>query len=583
MAITEEGIYYPDDYEKKADIPNDMKKMAESIGTIFAKQNTQIQENQDNYIHIETEQSATINVQDCSNLPAKIDIFGSSEQKMRSGKNKLDIALLAKELTNGISYTFENKKIHVEGTATATTPSSIVNVTDKLEVGKKYILSINKSNSDNVIATASIQYNDGTPQVWVTSFTFSENMQAVNIYLQVANNTTVNVDVAVQLEEGEVATDYEEFGVSPSPIFPSKIENVEGNIDITKCNKNFFNCFKWYKMNNAGGYPIAIPDNNSAIEIIEETKNSIKFNQEVAYCGVLSEYIPVKMGEIFTLSFNYLNINRLYITQYDKTKTRIKELNNTANMNATTFTVEQDGFITIAFSYSSTTPNENTIEITNIQLEAGNIKTDYITNEQQIITFPLEEGQKLYEKSYLADNGIHHKRKQIALDGTETIRIYNWSTPHERTTIFEVGNIISKKSDSIKLCNYFKVVKNTTENLNKDEEYCLSVITGAVWFSVSNEIATTVEQFKNWLAQKKQEGKPLIIEYDLLEEEIEEYTEEQQEAYNQLQNIIPYKLITNISTEKAGLVFKYIADTKTYIDNKYNSLAQKILNLAGGN
>lgn len=41
MATTENGIYYPNDYSKKADVPNDMKKMAESIDPIAAsiKQN----------------------------------------------------------------------------------------------------------------------------------------------------------------------------------------------------------------------------------------------------------------------------------------------------------------------------------------------------------------------------------------------------------------------------------------------------------------------------------------------------------------------------------------------------------------
>lgn len=35
MAITEKGIYYPNDYEQSADVPEDMKKMAESVEEIF--------------------------------------------------------------------------------------------------------------------------------------------------------------------------------------------------------------------------------------------------------------------------------------------------------------------------------------------------------------------------------------------------------------------------------------------------------------------------------------------------------------------------------------------------------------------
>ena len=31
MAITKNGTYYPDDYNKTADVPEDMKKLAESV------------------------------------------------------------------------------------------------------------------------------------------------------------------------------------------------------------------------------------------------------------------------------------------------------------------------------------------------------------------------------------------------------------------------------------------------------------------------------------------------------------------------------------------------------------------------
>lgn len=628
-----------------------------------------------------------VSIKNDKETKGQISLIGNSFQQNRSGKNLVDISLFAKEELNGISYTYENKKIHVEGTATAIAPSSIVNVADKLEVGKKYILSINKSNSDNVIATASIQYNDETPQSWVTSFTFSENMQAVNVYLQVANNTTINVDVTAQLEEGEVATSYEEFGASPNSIFPSPIENTGDNIQLLDNT--------WSKCVVSAGYPIKSPDSNNTVTITSSNTKELTFSSSNTYQGIMSDFILAKKGEKFTISFeSYKNINRMYIEQYDENKSRVSSLApNTSTISSKTVTATQDGYIIVGFanteakndmkvnkvklekgaistSYSPcdcgnidiTKCNKNlfdgifsqgydsngnitssnqfvcntnlinveenesytisnnlnlkivsiayykdniftgfqsnmnlatitipqnvnqirfnlyrepTLDVSNFtffQFERNTTATNYIEHEEQIITFPLDEGQKMYECSYLADNGIHHKRKQIILDGTETIRIYNWSTPHENTTIFEVGNIISKKSDSIKLCNYFKTVKNTTENLNKDEEYCLSVITGAVWFSVSNEIATTVEQFENWLAQKKQEGKPLIIEYDLLEEEIEEYTEEQQEAYNQLQNITLYKDTTNIfSVNNISPSFKVqYKNTTKYLDFNNN-------------
>lgn len=41
--------------------------------------------------------------------------------------------------------------------------------------------------------------------------------------------------------------------------------------------------------------------------------------------------------------------------------------------------------------------------------------------QEQNISFPLAEGQKLMEGDYLADDGVHHKMGEVVLDGTE-----NW-------------------------------------------------------------------------------------------------------------------------------------------------------------
>ena len=35
MAITKKGIYYPDNYDKVADVPADLKKLAESVDTLI--------------------------------------------------------------------------------------------------------------------------------------------------------------------------------------------------------------------------------------------------------------------------------------------------------------------------------------------------------------------------------------------------------------------------------------------------------------------------------------------------------------------------------------------------------------------
>ena len=97
----------------------------------------------------------------------------------------------------------------------------------------------------------------------------------------------------------------------------------------------------------------------------------------------------------------------------------------------------------------------------------------------------------------------------------------------------------------------------------------------------------TLEKWKKWLSQQKEAGTPVIVELELAEEEIEPYTEEQQEAYNKLQNVLSYYNVTNVFTDKALLEFKYIADTQTWtvnlVKNEIANTNQQILEIAGGN
>ena len=134
-----------------------------------------------------------------------------------------------------------------------------------------------------------------------------------------------------------------------------------------------------------------------------------------------------------------------------------------------------------------------------------------------------------------------------------------------------------KKSSTL-ICNYFKNYRNIGNYIG----VCNNDTADRIYMAVSEEI-TTVEQLKAWLAEKKTEGTPVIVEYELAEEEIEPYTPAQQEAYNKLQNVLSYKTVTNVFTDKALLEFKYIADTQTWVLNKLNNINQELLNIAGGN
>ena len=86
----------------------------------------------------------------------------------------------------------------------------------------------------------------------------------------------------------------------------------------------------------------------------------------------------------------------------------------------------------------------------------------------------------------------------------------------------------------------------------------------------------SVEDFKAWLSDTK----PVI--YAVLETPIEtDLPEEVMDAYHQLTMYYPNTTIMTDSNPPAGICVEYIADTKTYIDQKYNDLQKQLDILIG--
>lgn len=192
-------------------------------------------------------------------------------------------------------------------------------------------------------------------------------------------------------------------------------------------------------------------------------------------------------------------------------------------------------------------------EIKNVEGDVNVAVANKEKEEQQSITFPLAEGQKLMKGDYLADNGIHHKRKQIELDGTE-----NWLTYPAANQFYITLNDSKAKNNEISIMsNYYKGIPFANRNLNSDKECAISE---AGTLAVFTKDYTNVSDFKAYLAQKKEDGTPVIVEYELAEEEIEAYTPEQQEAYNQLCNLKAYEEETNVYSEnEISPIFKVTA------------------------
>lgn len=187
----------------------------------------------------------------------------------------------------------------------------------------------------------------------------------------------------------------------------------------------------------------------------------------------------------------------------------------------------------------------------NIELKATNGLEETDENyQEQVATFPLSEGEKLYQGSFLNDNGKNHTRKQYEFTGNETGWNYNSAQNAFWIRNSEITNC--KIQAHAKLCNYFPYTSEsyTVAPANTLCENSNSTIPMFI-FKVSTDVANSLETWKTWLQNHN-----LIVEYELAEPEVVPYTEAQQEAWNKIKNLTLFEGVNHISSD-ANMVLKY--------------------------
>lgn len=144
------------------------------------------------------------------------------------------------------------------------------------------------------------------------------------------------------------------------------------------------------------------------------------------------------------------------------------------------------------------------------------VDTDYAPHEEQDISFPLAQGQKLMQGDYLADDGIHHVMAEDTVSGTTA------------------------------------TLSDAKEN---GSYYCTQSTAG----TLSGQVATFDSEVTD-----------ATIQYQLAEEVIDPYTEEQQAVWEQIKALRTYKPVTHISSTDevpATVNVTYVKDLETVINN----------------
>lgn len=193
--------------------------------------------------------------------------------------------------------------------------------------------------------------------------------------------------------------------------------------------------------------------------------------------------------------------------------------------------------------------------------------SNYIKNQEQNIVFPLNEGQRLYKNSYLAEDGTHHKRNQIELDGTENWialnKIYYMQVSDKRSNKVNTKNAIM--SNQFLQTEYMEGGGSLDKGYMTERYYTAGNLN--VFFNYDDGEGG-VSNWKTYLASQKTAGTPVILEYELAEEKIEPYTSDQTQKFNEIQKLKSYSDETNIySTDEIKPIFDVEAfkDLETYI------------------
>lgn len=366
----------------------------------------------------------------------------------------------------------------------------------------------NFTNSTDIKPTTIITLSNNKKKFSI-SFEIKEEAE-VSISLQpYDNNSKILYIENLKLEQGLIATPYSPYNCS--------------NVNIKVQDKNFLNVPTNYVLTG-----------NEIIDLSLTAGDYIISWDDIVTEGTITNMLMVFYYEDETTYSRYISPSYA---------SKSLQLNATKNITKVII-YSQDGYNS---SQNVTTTFKN--------LMISKNRGDYVSHEEQSFTFPLAEGQKLMLGDYLADDGIHHKRRQVVFDGTE-----NWYQYGSNIALEEWDNRLTPqhRSDKIQgyLCN-IAVEGQPSDSLNNNTFATYNNIT--VDWIVFN-INTSVEEWKLYLAEQYANGTPVVVEHELAEEEIEPYTAEQQTAYNQLQNLNLYEDINNFSFE-SGL---YPISTLTY-------------------
>lgn len=486
--------------------------------------------------------------------------------------------------------------IKINGTATADTFSFIGNdIMDIFENGKTYYAYTNNENFEVLFELYGVDIE--VPIKTVDNFVMNSEYTRINLVFKGTNlngKTYNNEEIGIKIEEGKI-TKYSPYGQGSSsfiiangdktqkqefvlpiqkPMLKEDYFDFKNKKEIHSWSKTIFTGEEKWALNatytNTIRFSLGVSYLN-ANKIGYCNRSFIRttqahgdyeymfYNSDLLYFNILKSSLPADKqnlegftellkqwnneGKPLELYYQTGEIEELILTdeqiavgqQIDKAKLYL----GTTNIYSDD---EIAPYFTLVYNHILPSPSpEAPSEIQNIRDSIKIKLSNQDGSKTKRINFPLSEGQKLMQGDYLADDGIHHVRKQVELDGTD-FSLY--SNQVAGRTIYKISafsnNNNFKTYDSSILCNILKQGTSSNGNnyLNNNGS------SGSLYVSIENSILgitnESTEEEKLQALQNLIAKTGFIYEGELAEEEIEEYTETQKEIYNNLTHLIMY-------------------------------------------
>lgn len=521
----------------------------------------------------------SIHVKDSGTLDFDWKIRGGHKQENREGYNLFQINFASKTVGGVTVVTNEDKSIVANGTMTAAWLNFIqYDITDKLEDSETYTiwqknyatgvggiyLQIRQTEIEN--PTKFVNYHSASKKV---TFTVDKSKYKYTVFLQTAGKTETfnNYTNAYMLYKGTEDKPYEQYGVSPSPDYPSEIETVNGSVEIDVVNKNFLNI-----SNKLDGTSIGVTtttNNNGSIHISGTTMMA----------GPLFEKGRVKVGYLKagTYSFSAKLIGSSQTTGansclYFRPASNGKEYatmnpyaNGTVFNNRVTLASDTEVFIEWYCNKSGVSIDADLY----VQIERATANTETEQHQSQTAIMPIQ--QEMLEGDYVADVEHHEWGKYVFTGEEDYVKSSNYSDDKYFCGYIDIGlSGLNMKQGSAAYCTHFKRFGSYGNILNEE---CINITTQfQVRILASHLTENSAEAFKSWLKSQYEAGTPVIIYYKLAEPLNLELTAEQKSIRDT--KLYTYKNITNIdvSDELASIDVTYKKDLET----EHNKLQNEI-------